>query len=647
MTLLEQTPTGKYSEEWYNCNDAIQKVNSSIREVANNLSDLNNKMNNATTELINMFIGVGDRAKNELNFVVDLMRDTEDFDMNHFVTNEGLTRLESYVVNMQVAASQAGTLKNAVEKLQKAYDSGQTFITIEGFGNYDFSQELSSFEKFQETINDFYDKWQEKIKDTYDYQSKVIDFMRNKLKQELSALEERINASKSALQAEKDLRDYQKSVRNQSQNISSLEKQLIGVSGDDSEEGINKYQSLQKELSDARDQLAETENDRMIQAQQEMLDKLSEEYSASIDQLSANTSWLLETGNELLLGNQELINSIYEQYKNDVGYTSQFDTIGTTLTTVGDKLTDIKNAINGEDENSLIKKLASSAESIVTAIEKDNKQVENTSEKLLSEAADSIKTIEPVNESTHVVGELARTPEAKAIQDKIDSWKPGQSADNDNVGTLAGDISKDVKSQVESVFANDKYFAKGKKKKASDYKTKINQYLFEKNSGKILTESGLKQMRDILNVKNDGIYDALVSLKKSSGNIKNVKGFSTGGIGKITPIGEDGLAWVRNGEGFVAPEHVQPIKDLVNIVPQINDIIKPIAVPDMKRSNTGASIGNITFDIEMNGVNDVETFSKQIREAYCSDDRIRKMIQCDNLMQLKSNPKTYNRNRYR
>lgn len=355
----------------------------------------------------------------------------------------------------------------------------------------------------------------------------------------------------------------------------------------------------------------------------------------------------MRQGNELLLGNKDIINSIYEEYKNDVGYTEQFNTIDTTIKSLGTNLTGIKDAINGEGENTLIGKLVSSSNSIITAIKEDNaNQNNNTSASTPTPQPDPAKT-DITNPTTTPMMTTAlpgtnTSPEQDAFNQKADAMVEKSNDNAEEKDKLAY-----LKSQVESVFANEKYFAKGKKKKASDYETSVNQYLFKKNNGKVLTSAGLKEMRKIFDVKNKDIYNALMDLKNVSGNIKNVKGFSTGGIGKITPIGEDGLAWVRNGEGFVAPEHVQPIKDLVNIVPQINDIIKPIAVPDMQRSNSGTTIGDITFDIEMNGVNDVETFSKQIREAYCTDDRIRKMIQCDNLMQLKSNPKTYNRNRYR
>ena len=100
--------------------------------------------------------------------------------------------------------------------------------------------------------------------------------------------------------------------------------------------------------------------------------------------------------------------------------------------------------------------------------------------------------------------------------------------------------------QISAIFGNSKYFKKGSKKKASDYSSKINQYLFEKNNGKVLTSAGLKKLRELLNVKNND--DLLETLKSVSGNIKNVKGFITGS--KYIPRSQ--LAWTQeNGDELI------------------------------------------------------------------------------------------------
>lgn len=149
--------------------------------------------------------------------------------------------------------------------------------------------------------------------------------------------------------------------------------------------------------------------------------------------------------------------------------------------------------------------------------------------------------------------------------------------------------------KVEDIFGNEKYYAKGKKSKASDYKTEINRYLFKKN-GKVLSDAGLKALREALGVKkNSELYNAMVAFKKQvGGNIKNVGGFKTGGIAKLVKSrGEDGLMLARNGEGFVSPEHVPAIQELLDTVPLMNNMFKPLVeapkLPNLTPVNNAAN----------------------------------------------------------
>lgn len=620
LKLLESTENGKYSEEWYECSKAIRDVNEAINDAKVNLANLNDKMNTTVKTLMNYTIGVGERATNEINFVIDLMGEVENFDMNHIVTNEGITRLGSYVANMRIASEEAGTLHDAVLAIQTAIEKGESKVNLGIFGNLDYSEEVDSAKRMTETYEEFLDKWQDKIKETYDYRVKMHEFVKNMLQEEMSALNELISDYKDALNDTKNLKDYQKNVREQTDNIGSLRKQMSGVSGDTSEEGINRYLQLQKELSDAEKQLEETELDHMLNEQQAMLDKLSEEYQSTITALSADTNYLDEVANGILSSNNKLLDDIYNEYVKDYRYAEQFKNAMTVALNSEDGiLTDIKDALTG-NESPIIKAITDSSTNIVNAVNNDNaNNSNNQSAPTPTPDVDSgSSNTSSASTGDEVVGQVQ-------LLRPLDEWDM-------------------MKADVEAVFADSKYYAKGKKKKASDYKTPINQFLFSKN-GKVLSDDGLKQLRKILKTDNNNILNVLKDLSQMKGNIKNVGGFAHGGIGKLVkPTGEDGLTWVRNEEGFVAPEDVKHIQDLLTITPQITKAFETSTLPTPLANN---SIGDIEFNIEMNGVNDVETFSQQIREAYCSDARIRKMIQADNIGQISGNATKTTRNRYR
>ena len=122
----------------------------------------------------------------------------------------------------------------------------------------------------------------------------------------------------------------------------------------------------------------------------------------------------------------------------------------------------------------------------------------------------------------------------------------------------------------------------------------------------ILTKKGLKWLASKLGIKRS----ELNSYVKSSA-------FATGGIAKIKPVGEDGIAWVRNGEGFVRPEDVQHIRDLMAVTPDLTKLVSsfsnlPNVKPLDKNVTKNVSIDHITFD--MPNVTNATDFTDTIKK---------------------------------
>ena len=149
------------------------------------------------------------------------------------------------------------------------------------------------------------------------------------------------------------------------------------------------------------------------------------------------------------------------------------------------------------------------------------------------------------------------------------------------------------------------------------------------NGGKILTKRGGYALY------NDLIDRKLINGKKNKQNKKGNDtissdkmwaalnkaftnaGFATGGIAKIKPVGEDGIAWVRNGEGFVRPEDVQHIRDLMAVTPDLTKLVTsfsnlPNVKPLDKNVTRNVSIDNITFD--MPNVTNTTDFTDTIKK---------------------------------
>ena len=167
----------------------------------------------------------------------------------------------------------------------------------------------------------------------------------------------------------------------------------------------------------------------------------------------------------------------------------------------------------------------------------------------------------------------------------------------------------------------DKNYSTKATKSYDKYSSKLNQML-AKHTGYVIKNGandiqafalslGLKTATNGKNgskfAQDGNVYQ---ELKKRFSNL----GFSSGGIGQlIKASGEDGLALVRNGEGFIAPEHVQSIKELVNIVPDITQFTKSLTNIKPVNRNIGNTFGDIVINAELPNVKDSYDFANDIK----------------------------------
>ena len=111
-------------------------------------------------------------------------------------------------------------------------------------------------------------------------------------------------------------------------------------------------------------------------------------------------------------------------------------------------------------------------------------------------------------------------------------------------------------------------------------------------SGKILSEDQLKDLAKKLGVT----YDGGGKKKKLYQKLKSIKfpGFKKGGVVSVDDIarqvranGDDGIASVKNGEGFIPAEQTSQIQDLLKKLPSMNRISHYLA--DLPNFNPTAS----------------------------------------------------------
>lgn len=137
----------------------------------------------------------------------------------------------------------------------------------------------------------------------------------------LDNLQKLIDKRKELLNAQKNLYDYERSVRNETDNISSIQKQLLSLENDDSEEAKAKKQTLSNNLKEAKESLYDIEYNQWLTDQQDMLDYLYECTEDFLTQRLDNVDLILQEIIDYSNANSEMINDTLFTQTEALGYT--------------------------------------------------------------------------------------------------------------------------------------------------------------------------------------------------------------------------------------------------------------------------------------------------------------------------------------
>ena len=161
---------------------------------------------------------------------------------------------------------------------------------------YGVGYEYSSLEALNNAINDIIKTQQENIASKYSIEKKIVDEVTKSYQAQMTVLQKLIDKKKEQLETEKDIYDYSKSIKQKTEDIDKLRKQLAAMNGDTSKEAMAQKQKLQVSLNDAVDDLKDTEYDRYISDVSKMLDKLQKEYQEWQEKFLKKFDELLKEG---------------------------------------------------------------------------------------------------------------------------------------------------------------------------------------------------------------------------------------------------------------------------------------------------------------------------------------------------------------
>lgn len=382
----------KGSQAWYDMCAEIDGVTQAIEEGATALIEYDNAMRDIDWEVFDLIQERISDVAEEANFLIDLMSYDKLFDDNGKLTDKGMATMGLHGQNYNTYMYAADEYANEIANIDSKIASGE----LDG--------------NSQDVINrrrELIELQRESILAAEDEKQAIKDLVEEGINLELEALQERIDLHNEELDSMKDIYDYQKNVQKQSEEIAALEKQRAAYLNDDSEESKAKIQEITVSLKEAKESLEETEFERYIGQQEQLLDELFLEYENILNTRLDN------------------IDALITQVIDAVNIAAGAE--GAIATALG-------------SEGAIAKALANNETTIKTTLENEAKSVETT----LSTAMNGIWSVDEGNAKSVL------TTYGQGFQDKQTTTNTVLGDIKTYISRMVDDVDKDATTKVNS-----------------------------------------------------------------------------------------------------------------------------------------------------------------------------------------------------
>lgn len=258
------------SDDWVDMRSAIDDNVISVMELENSIIELNSAIRDLEWDKFDRFQNSISRITGESDFMIDMFGKDDTYGEDGKLTEEGSAVIGLHAQNYFAYREQARAYKDEVDKINKELENDTANATL------------------IDRKNDLIDAYQNAAKAAHDEYEAVIELGKDGYQAQIDSIQELIDAKKKQLETDKSLYEYQKNIAEKAKNIADIQKQLSALSNDDSEENRAKIQKLKADLTDAQKDLEDAQYDKWYSDQQDMLDRLAEEYAALISEQSRN-----------------------------------------------------------------------------------------------------------------------------------------------------------------------------------------------------------------------------------------------------------------------------------------------------------------------------------------------------------------------
>lgn len=306
-TLNEEVAAGRitlHSEEWYSMMQEIWGVDEAIQEAESSIIDLDNNLRQLEWDAFDKGQEMISRLTDESEFYLDLISNEKMFDSETGkITEHGLTSYGLHSLNYHTLMAQADDYAKEMADINAELANDPNNQTL-----LDRKEELINLQR-------------ESVLAAEDEKQAMLDLASEGFDNFLNVMDGVIDKHTEWLNLTKDLYDYEKNVTEQVKDLASLEKQRAALEGDTSESARAQIQKLDVQIEDARKNLEETQYDKYIQDQEQMLESMRQDTESYFNSRLENPELLLSEMIATANTNANTIKTTLEAEADAVGVT--------------------------------------------------------------------------------------------------------------------------------------------------------------------------------------------------------------------------------------------------------------------------------------------------------------------------------------
>jgi len=587
------------SEQWWGMWDSLQSVNDEIVEMSSSLADLNDQLRQMNWDNFDYISDAVNRLIDENEFLIEVLQDEEQmFEKNAYIGEDMYANGNMSDAALAVQGLHVNNLKILQEQNKKYAKEVENI-------NRELANDPNN-KKLLERRNELIDQQQDIIKGISDEKHAIKDLIQEGYETFLDYLQKSIDKRKEILEAQKSLYDYEKNIKEQTKAIASYQKQLAALGGDTSEENQAHLQELADSLNKAEEDLQESEYERWLSDQEEMMDNMYSDFEKLINDKLDNVDELIMRAIDQTAQSATDISRTIQDEADEFLYNLDNTSFGVNMDmrmsdavsavhSVEDAINTMINAANINAQNELAQ-LQSLAQTIATQAAAKAVQTPQVNPNTNNNGGGGGETGQGGNKNNGGGGGGGENPNAAAIS-KLEK----------EINSLKGE--KTSLEQIVKYYTQMADNAQNAANRATDTTSRYQQL---NNRSMYMTQ--VNEANAKIKTINSNIETKNQELQK----LKNAAYAKGGVIGNaIKRTGEDGIILARSGEEVLSIERVKQMQQVFKLMQPLSNVNSAAGMG----GNTTVNGMNVVFDLP--NVTSYEDFVNKAQK----DPRFERLVQ--------------------